>query len=52
MRLSGIGIALLIAAHRSANMAARPLKSYRGLLGVTIQQYRDDSGLNVATGIC
>ncbi len=33
-------------------MASRPLKSYRGLLGIAVQQHRDNSGFYVAAGIC
>ena len=52
VRLLRAGIVFLMTAHRSTNMTARPLKSRRSLLGITIQQHRNDSGLNVATGIC
>ena len=52
VHLLGIGIALLMAPHRSTDMAARPLKSYRSLLGIAVQQHRDNSGFYVAAGIC
>ena len=52
VRLLRVEIVFLMTAHRSTNMTARPLKSRRSLLGITIQQHRNDSGLNVATGIC
>ena len=50
--LLGIGIALLMATHRSTDMASRSLKSYRSLLDIAVQQYRDNSGFYVAAGIC
>ena len=52
VRLLRAGIVFLMTAHRSSDMTTRPLQSYRSLLGITIQQHRNDSGLNVATGIC
>ena len=41
-----------MATHRSTDMASRSLKSYRSLLGIAVQQYRDNSGFYVAAGIC
>ena len=37
--------------HRSPDMAVRPFKSYRSLLGIAVQQHRDNSGFYVAAGI-
>ena len=52
VHLLGIGVALLMATHRSTDMAARPLESHRSLLDIAVQQHRDNSGLYVAAGIC
>lgn len=52
VRLLRVEIVFLMTAHRSSDMTARPLKSRRSLLGITIQQHRDNSGFYVATGIC
>ena len=52
VRLLRVEIVFLMTAHRSSNMTTRPLQSYRSLLGITIQQHRDNSGFYVAIGIC